>query len=162
MILCEKHPKAPQLYFSILFFYLISRLVNRYKIICFINPFQPSVISYKNCHLIYTANQMAGFYMKCSKGLKQFNLIKAKTFNIGLYLGEIRERERNRSKSGSNVLIVNFGCWIIHLVRPQNFPKANNSYPLIRTRRKNFASCLMNGPYKYYDLIVLCTRIAII
>ena len=35
------------------------------------DPFQPRVVFYiETSHLIYTANQMTGFYMKCNTGLK--------------------------------------------------------------------------------------------
>ena len=40
----------------------------------YFNPFQPSdPFHTETSHLIYTANQMAGFYMKCNSGLKWVN-----------------------------------------------------------------------------------------
>ena len=38
------------------------------------NSFQPSVTFHiENSHLIFIANPMTGFYMKCNTGLKWFN-----------------------------------------------------------------------------------------
>ena len=37
----------------------------------YFNPAQPSATFHiETSHLIYTANQMAGFYMKCNSGMK--------------------------------------------------------------------------------------------
>ena len=37
----------------------------------FINPFQPSVACHiETCHLVFAANEMTGFCMKCNTGLK--------------------------------------------------------------------------------------------
>ena len=39
-----------------------------------VNPFQPSVVfDIETRHLICTANQMTGFYMKCGSGLNWVN-----------------------------------------------------------------------------------------
>ena len=41
----------------------------------YFNPSQPSVAFHiETSHLIYTANQMTGLYMKCNSGLKWVNL----------------------------------------------------------------------------------------
>ena len=40
----------------------------------YFNPSQPSVVFHiQTNHLIYTGNQMTGFYMKCNSGLKWVN-----------------------------------------------------------------------------------------
>ena len=42
-----------------------------------LNPFQPNTAFHiKTSHLICTANQMTGFYMKCNTGLKWLNVTK--------------------------------------------------------------------------------------
>ena len=41
----------------------------------YFNPSQPSVAFHiETSRLVYTANQMAGFYMKCNKRMKWVNL----------------------------------------------------------------------------------------
>ena len=116
---------------------------------CFVNPFQPRVTFHiETSLLIYTANQMASFYMKCNTGMKRFNLIRGNSSQSCPLLGRgkircpdeekhnylpivgshtKRLREGNHSKLGDSVLIVDFGFGIIYLVRTQNFPK-NTSY----------------------------------
>ena len=40
-----------------------------------LDPFQPSVaFDIETSHLIYTANQMTGFYMKCNAGQRSFEI----------------------------------------------------------------------------------------
>ena len=48
-----------------------------------VSPFQPSVAFHLEIsHLICTANQVTGFYMKCNTGLKWVNLVLRSDFYI--------------------------------------------------------------------------------
>ena len=55
----------------------ISKLtIETPKRLILLNPFQPSVaFQIETSHLICSANQVTGFYMKCNTGLKLFNLL---------------------------------------------------------------------------------------
>ena len=47
-----------------------------------LNPFKPSVVFHiETSHLICTANQLTGFYMKSSTGLKWFNILESRNIN---------------------------------------------------------------------------------
>ena len=60
----------------------------------YFNPLQPSVAFHaENSRLIYTANQVTGFYMKCNTGLKWFNVIsKCMQLNVER-ISDIKEKQ---------------------------------------------------------------------
>ena len=44
----------------------------------YVNPYQPKVSFYiENIHLIFSPNQIAGFYMKCNIGLKWVKVVES-------------------------------------------------------------------------------------
>ena len=61
------------------------------------NSFQPSVAFHiENSHLIWTANQMTGFYMKRNIGLKWVKLIIKRTVRVSVFTTDLEQSSEFR------------------------------------------------------------------